>query len=119
MGAKKKKCFLFFFSSVYFSWPPLLSVGGHNKQTQTYRAVHAFRSTVQNLPLRTRCAQGEHHFHIDVPKVGLIFKLMCPTWAPFSNFKLARQKEKRKYRNNCFGNEHFFVLHFFCILVVP
>ena len=33
--------------------------------------------------------QGGHHFQFDVPKVGLIFKLMCPRWALFSNFKLA------------------------------
>ena len=45
--------------SVFFLWPPtemrsfFCSVGGH-KKTQTYETVHAFRSTVQNLPLRTR-----------------------------------------------------------------
>ena len=60
------------------------------------RTIHAFRSTVQNLPLRTRCLQGGHHFEIDVPKVGLIFKLMCPRWTSFSNFKLAGHIQKEK-----------------------
>ena len=53
-------------------------------------------------------------FEIDVPKVGLILKLMCPRWASFSNFKLAGHIQKRKYSNNCRGNELFFG-----ILVVP
>ena len=51
----------------------VISVGGH-KKTQTYGTVHAFRSTGQNLPPRTRCAQGGPNFQIGVPKVGLIFK---------------------------------------------
>ena len=28
------------------------------EKTRTYGTVHAFRSTIQKLPLRTRCAQG-------------------------------------------------------------
>ena len=41
------------------------------------------------------------------PKVGIIFNLMCPRWALFSNFKLAGHIQKRKYRNNCRGNVFF------------
>ena len=48
----------FFFGATYGN--EVISVGGH-KKIQTYGTVHAFR-------LRGR----------DVPKVGLIFKLMCP-----------------------------------------
>ena len=44
-----------------------------------------------------------HHFQIDVPKVGLIFK-----------FKLAGHIQKRKlYGNKCRGNERFFCVSFF------
>ena len=76
---KKRKCFSFvcFFVGLCFSlWP---------QKTLTYGTVHVFRSTVQNLSLKTRCAQGRPHFQIDVLTVGLIFKLMCPRWASYSN----------------------------------
>ena len=52
-------------------------------------------------------------FQIDVPKVDLIFKFMCPRWVPFPNFKLAGRIQKRKYRNNCRGNKHFFCVSCF------
>ena len=57
---KKRKwsrffCRFVFFVDIYGN--EFISLGGY-KKTQTYRTVHAFRSTVQNLPLRTRCAQG-------------------------------------------------------------
>ena len=49
--------------SVFFSWPPtemrsFLKMA--TEKTQTYGGtVHAFGSTVQNLSLRTRCAQAK------------------------------------------------------------
>ena len=67
----------------------VISVGGH-KKTQTYRTVRAFRSTVQNLPLRTRyyAQVGPNNNSGDEMckvKVGIIFKLMCPArWTSFS-----------------------------------
>ena len=51
-------------------------------------------------------------FQIDVLKVGLIFKLMCPRWASFSNFKLVGHIQRRRYRNNRRGNEHFLCVSF-------
>ena len=72
MGAKIKEMLPFFFVGlvcVFFV------------AKQTYGTVHAFRSTVQNLPLRTRCAQGG-------PNNSNSEDEMCPRWASFSNFKL-------------------------------
>ena len=67
----------------------VISVGGH-KKTQTYRTVRAFRSTVQNLPLRTRyyAQVGPNNSNSEDEmckvKVGIIFKLMCPRGTSFS-----------------------------------
>ena len=69
---------MFFFVATYGN--KVIFVGGH-KKTQTYQTVHAFRSTIQNLPLRTRCAQGG-------PNISNFEDEMCPRWASFSNFKL-------------------------------
>ena len=46
----------------------------------TYGTVHAFRSTVQNLPLRTRCAQGGRNTSNSEDE-------MCPRWASFFKFQ--------------------------------
>ena len=75
MGAKKQKCSIFFVGLCFFC--DHFSVGGHEK-TQTYGTVHAFRSTVQNLPLRTRCVQGGRNDSNSEDE-------MCPRWASFSN----------------------------------
>ena len=62
MGEKKtemvQKPFvdLFFFVATYGN--EVISVGATEK-TQTYGTVHAFRSNVQNLPLRTRVRRTE------------------------------------------------------------
>ena len=50
MGAKKTKI--------------VITVGGHRIITSTYGTVHASRRTIQNLPLRMRCAQGGPHSSI-------------------------------------------------------
>ena len=55
----------------------VISVGGH-KKTQIYGTVHAFRGTVQNLPLRTRRAQGG-------PNISNSEDRMRPRLASFSN----------------------------------
>ena len=54
-----------------------------------------------------------------MPKVGIIFKLVCPRWASFSNFKLAGHIQKRKYKNNCRGKMNIFLCSFLFYLVGP
>ena len=65
-GSKKPTNVPFFFCR----WP--------QEKTQTYKTVHAFRSTIQNLPPRTKCAQGG-------PNISNFEDEMCPRWGSFSN----------------------------------
>ena len=98
-----------------------ISAGGHRghfcrwpqKNTDLRNCSHLSKHCTKPASLRTRCAQGGHHFQIDVPKVGLISKLMCPRWASFSNSKLAGHIQRKKHRSNCRGNELFFCVSFF------
>ena len=66
-GSKKNANVPFFFSVglCFCRWA--------QKNTQTYGTVHAFRSTVQNLPLRTICAQGGANNRNSEDD-------MCPRW---------------------------------------
>ena len=50
----------------------VISVGGHKKKnTRTYGAGHAFRSTVQNLPLRTRDVPQEDQITATIAKAAV------------------------------------------------
>ena len=63
MGANKTEMVRnFFVGRCFFLWSPTEEMSSFlevaTEKTQTYGTVHTFRSTVQNLPLTTRCAQG-------------------------------------------------------------
>ena len=145
MGAKKTEIFHFFCrSSVLFFVATyrndLISVGDHKKNTDLRNcSPRLFRSTVQNLPLRTRCAQGgqitatlrtrcaQGGPHFQISNSGAIDDLDGPVFhGPPSHFCVffsftrpahgeAHTKKKRK---NGRGSEQIFVIRF-RIVVVP
>ena len=109
MGAKKTETFHFFVCrSVLFC--------GHQRKWG-----HFCRWPENNTDLRN-CSRFSKRYTKPASEdqtcprqtLDIIFKLMCPRWASFSNFKLAGHIQKRKlYGNKCRGNERFFCVSFF------